>query len=116
MTEKDFVGMATCFICGEVKHLLLDKRIKKTLPRSACYDEEPCDKCKEVMKKGVFFIRVRDGETGQNPYRTGKIIGLKEEAVKRLVTNKKLLEDILKKRICYIEDKTFKILGLDKLE
>ncbi len=109
--NKDFVGMANCFVCGEVKHLLLDRRMKKSLPRSACYDKEPCDKCKEVMEKGVFFIGVRDGESGDNPYRTGQIIGMKEEAVKKML-NEPALSDVLKKRICFVEEKVLKQIGL----
>lgn len=109
--NKDFVGMANCFICGEVKHLLLDKRMKKSLPKNAVYDREPCDKCKEIMEQGVIFLGVRDGERGENPYRTGQIIGLKEEAVKKMLKGQ-LLEKALKKRICYVEESVLKKIGL----
>ena len=47
-----------------------------------------CDKCKEVIKRGgVFFIEIRDGEAKlnpKNPYRTGRVIALKKEAVERI--------------------------------
>lgn len=99
-TEKNFVGMENCFICGEIKSLLLDRRLKKSLPKSAVYNKEPCEKCLKIMEHGVFFIGVKNGENGENPYRTGQIIGIKEEKIKDLITNKILLNDILKKRIC----------------
>ena len=109
--NNDYIGMATCFLCGETKHLLMDKRLKKSLPQSACYDKEPCDKCKEIMKQGVFLIGVRKGEQGDNPFRTGQIIALKDEAIKKMV-NEPLLSDVLKKRICYVEEEILSHMGL----
>jgi hypothetical protein len=111
--DKDYVGMANCFVCGEVKHLLLDKRLRKSLPRNAVYDKIPCDKCQEVMKEGVIFVGVRDGEQDkENPYRTGQIIGVREEAVKKIIKPSKLLDEILKKRVCFIEEAVLKKMGL----
>jgi len=110
--NKDFVGMSTCFFCGEVKELVLNTRLKKTFPYSACYNKEPCDKCKKVMEKGVLFIGVRDGEQDkENPYRTGQIIGLKDEVVKKII-QEPLLNEVLKKRVCFVEEKVLKEIGL----
>jgi hypothetical protein len=39
-TNKSYVGMANCFLCGEVKHLLIDRRLKNTLSQNAVYDKE----------------------------------------------------------------------------
>jgi len=115
MTEdKSYVGMANCFVCGEVKHLLLDKRMKDSLPKNAVYDKEPCDKCKEIMKQGIIFIGVKDNEgekNPENPYRTGHIIGVKEDAVKKFMAEP-MLSEVLKKRICFTEEKVLKQLGL----
>lgn len=45
-----------------------------------------CDDCKNVIDNGgIFFIEVRDGESGNNPYRTGRIIAVKESAVKNIL-------------------------------
>ena len=110
--NKNYIGFANCFVCGEVKHLLLDKRLKNSLPQNAVYDKEPCDKCKEIMKQGVIFISVRDGEQDkENPYRTGQIIGLKDEAVKNII-QEPLLSEVLKKRICFVELEVLKRIGL----
>lgn len=47
-----------------------------------------CNDCKEAIEKGgIFFIECRDGETGNNPYRTGRIIAIKEDAVKNILHN-----------------------------
>lgn len=113
--NKSYVGMANCFICGKVKHLLLDKRLKNSLPQNAVYDKEPCDSCKEIMKQGVLFIGVKNNQTEEeknNPYRTGQIIGIKEDAVKKMTINPDLKADILNKRICYIEEDVLIKFGL----
>jgi hypothetical protein len=111
-TNKSYVGMANCFVCGEVKHLLLDRRLKNSLPQNAVYDKEPCDKCKKIMEQGVLFIGVRNNETDkENPYRTGQIIGLKDKAVKNII-QEPLLSEVLKKRICFVEEDVLKRIGL----
>ena len=47
-----------------------------------------CDNCKEVIEGGgIFFIECRDGESGDNPHRTGRIIAVKESAVKEMFNN-----------------------------
>jgi len=111
MEEKSYVGMETCFFCGETKNtLLLDRRLKKTLPREACYNKEPCEKCKGYMKAGIMFISVRDGEDGQkNPYRTGKMVVLKSSAVKLMLTTFNP-----KQRVYFVEENVWEKMGLNK--
>lgn len=116
-TEKSFVGMSNCFICGEVKELLLDRRLKPSLPQSAVYNKEPCDKCKKIMKVGILFVGVKNGEYEKaedknNPYRTGQIIGIKEDAFMQMPINKELKQEIFKKRLCYMEEDVLKQMGL----
>lgn len=113
--DKSYVGMATCFVCGEVKHLLLDRRLKNSLQQSACYDKEPCDKCKDLMKQGIIFISTRSGESGDNPYRTGRFFVVKDEAVKRMPMKEDLRVQILKKRIAFVEDEVLDKLGFPKV-
>jgi hypothetical protein len=112
MENKEFVGMADCFLCGKPKYLLLDKRLRKSLPRSAVYDKEPCDDCKKLMEQGIIFIGVRDNENHDNPYRTGQWFVLKEQAVKEMPMGEELRQSILKKRVCFIEVTVMKKLGL----
>ena len=43
-----------------------------------------CDDCKKVVESGgLMLIEVRDGEGGNNPYRTGRVIGISKEARER---------------------------------
>lgn len=47
MEDKDFVGMFCCPICKEPMGILMDRRLKKTLPRHQAIGPELCDKCKQ---------------------------------------------------------------------
>lgn len=43
-----------------------------------------CNECQSVIDNGgLMLIEVRDGESGNNPYRTGRIIGLSKEFKER---------------------------------
>lgn len=47
-----------------------------------------CDSCKSVVdQKGTLVIEVKDGESGNNPYRTGRIVGISHDAAMRLLNN-----------------------------
>ena len=47
MEDKDFVGMFCCPICKEPMGILMDRRLKKTLPKHQAIEPELCDKCKQ---------------------------------------------------------------------
>lgn len=109
---NSYVGLSDCFFCGESKEVLLDRRLYNTLPHRAVYNHEPCDKCKELMTQGVMFISVRNGEQpSNNPFRTGKMCVIKDDAVRRMPVSPELLESTLKKRVCFIEDAVWEKLG-----
>lgn len=112
--DKSHVGMSDCFLCGECKELLLDKRMRNSLPRRGVYDKEPCSKCKEHMALGIIIISVRDGESGENPYRTGGWWVVKEEAVRKIINQPELLTQVLKSRVCFMPDEVCKLVGLEK--
>lgn len=110
-TDKSYVGMTQCFVCMEPKDILLDRRLRNTLPKLACYDKEPCDKCKEYMKQGIILISVRDGESGDNPYRTGGWIVIKEEAAHRI------FKDVdFSRRVAFVPDSVWDTIGLPRGE
>ena len=68
----------TCFICGEAIG------VAQAPPQVCC--GHACDGCSKIIADGgIFFIEVHDGETGDNPYRTGRVIAIKEDAVKRVL-------------------------------
>ena len=84
-------SVETCNICGKDMGVVLfgtsykDKNGRTAeAPRSVNLGNI-CDDCKKVIEDGgIFFIEVRDGESGNNPYRTGRIIAVKESAVKNI--------------------------------
>lgn len=115
MSDKSHVGMMNCFFCGEAKGVVLDTKLRNSLPREGCYDKEPCDKCSGLMSKGVMFISVKEERSPdmQNPYRTGKLCVIKDEAVMRMrIHPEELLNDIIKQRICFVPDEVWSALGL----
>lgn len=89
-------SVETCFICGSDMGVVMfgtsykDENGKSTeAPHRVCLGNI-CDECKKVIKDGgIFFIEVRDGESGDTPYRTGRVLAVKESAVKRILKNYK---------------------------
>jgi len=60
-----------------------------------------CDDCQKVIdQKGLMIIEVRDGESGNNPYRTGRLVGITEEAKNRMFKD-------INSPICYMEQSMF---------
>jgi hypothetical protein len=102
-----------CFWCGKAKGLVLMGRLREDAeaPRQGVFNREPCPECQEMMSQGVMFISVRNGESGDNPYRTGRICVITDEGVQRLPIDEPLKSDMLKKRVCYLEDKAWNLLG-----
>ena len=80
MNELSHVGMTACFFCGEAKEVLLDRRLKKTLPHIACYDLIPCDKCKIKLAEGITFIEATKNEGTGSIFPTGNYWVVKKEA------------------------------------
>ena len=99
----------TCFICGKETNIILfgtsykDENGKTAkAPMKTCTGGL-CDDCQKIIDEGgIFFIAVKDGEYGNNPYRTGQIGALKEEAVQRM------FPDFHYQKINYIEETAYK--------
>ena len=99
----------TCFICGKETNVVLfgtaykDKNGKTAeAPKNVCTGDI-CDNCKQIIEDGgIFFIAVKDGESGNNPWRTGQIVALKEKAVQRM------FPDFPYNKINYIEESAYK--------
>ena len=69
-----------------------------------------CDDCNNVIKaEGLMIIEVRDGETGNSPYRTGRIVGITKEC------KEKAFKDI-NSPIAYMEETTFSKLFNDLIK
>jgi hypothetical protein len=99
-----------CFICGKDKNevVLLGAAYKKEAPMHMCLDKEPCEECQKMMKMGVLLVSVQNGTDQNNPYRTGNICVLKQEAAKRLFNN------IGDSRVAFIEDEAWDKIGLPR--
>ena len=97
----------TCYFCGKEKNevVLLGAAYKEQAPMHMVINKEPCDECKKYMEMGVLLISVRDGEHGENPYRTGKISVIKEEAAQKIFKG-------FSGRVAFIEDSVWEKIGL----
>lgn len=106
-------SLMLCFFCGEASGVaLLGANRGQEAPRQAVYDKVPCSKCKELMAQGVMLISVKDGAEGDNPYRTGRMCVIKDEAIRRMVQSPELADEIIRKRVAFIPDAAWAALGL----
>ena len=106
------LAIPICYFCGEEKNeIVLAGRLPQDVeaPKHAVWDKNPCDKCKELMRMGIMLISVRDGESGENPYRTGRMVVVKEENALRMFGE---VDDILKSRVGFVEDSVWTLMGL----
>lgn len=94
----------TCFICGKEIDIILfgtsykDENGKTAKAPIKTCTGRLCGTCqKAIDESGIFFIAIKDGENGKNPYRTGQIGVIKEEVVQRM------FPDFPYQKINYIE-------------
>jgi len=113
MYDKSHVGMSLCFFCGEPKEVLLDRRLRNTLPRQSVYNLEPCDECKPKLAQGITFIEATV-ENGK-PTPTGKFAVITEDAFERIVNDGTLKDAIRAKRVAFIDPDTWKALGISNV-
>jgi hypothetical protein len=86
-------------------------------PGRVCVNLEPCNECVGYMRQGVILISVRDeGTDKENPYRTGGWAVVKDEAIKRMLHEGKLVDQILEKRFAFVPDEAWVKLGLPGLK
>lgn len=73
-----------CICCGKVYGVAMLGRLKGDKEAPKDIYQGLCDDCHGVINKGgVMIIEVKDGETGDNPYRTGRIIGVSKDFKER---------------------------------
>lgn len=101
-----------CYCCNKEKNQIafLGDKIKGEAPRSAVIDKEPCEECRGYMKQGIILISTRDGESGDNPYRTGGWWVITQQCAERLFNG----IDFNKQRVLFIEDSVALKVGLKK--
>jgi hypothetical protein len=110
-------SMSVCFFCGEEKNeIILPGKLNGDAEalRKAVWNKIPCDKCEEYMRQGIIFIGVDERLTTDrsNPYRTGKFAVIKDEAVKRIIADKKLVDNILRQRVAFAPNELWDLLGI----
>jgi hypothetical protein len=121
------VALTKCFFCQEDSDIIMNTKLTPKYAKAVkemhgkVVGMNPCSKCTEYMKQGIILISIRDGEEKElnksitpNPYRTGGWIVVKEEYIKRVVTDKKLADWILKWRFSFIPDQVWDTLGLPR--
>ena len=105
-----------CFFCNEPSGVALLGHMKGDVqaPHQGVFDKEPCTKCKGYMEQGVILISVKDGEEGENPYRTGGWVVVKVDAVERMLQPEELRVQVINKRMAFVPDAAWDALGLPR--
>lgn len=119
LSEKHGVNPAIpiCFYCNEAKNEIILAgylRGDAEAPRAAVWNMEPCDKCEEWMKQGIILVSTREGETGDNPYRTGGWAVVRDEAIESMINPPELVTSILRARFAFVPDDAWEALGLPR--
>ena len=96
-------SMGRCEVCGrDTGEILLLGRLKGDAEAPRTLVHGLCDDCRRVREVGgVIFIEVRDGESGDDPYRTGRVVGITREAAERLLPPG---HAALSKGVAYVEE------------
>ena len=90
-----------CECCGKEIGITLFGKMKDDAEAPRDVAMGLCDDCKKVIDaNGLMIIEVRDGESGNNPYRTGRIVGISKDAKERIFKD-------IKSPICYMEQSMF---------
>lgn len=95
-----------CECCGKEIGIALLGKLKNDEKAPKDVYVGLCENCQEVVDAGgVLFVEVKDGETGDNPYRTGRITGISKQGKERLFSE---ASDMLNKGpIFYMEESLF---------
>lgn len=84
------------------------KKVEEMHGKVVGIKDEPCDECKESAPGGVFMIECDESKTEDvnNPWRTGRVVALKEEAFKRI------FDTVPPKKVCYVPIGVFEKIGI----
>jgi hypothetical protein len=105
-------SLMVCFYCGDDYGVALLGHCKgdAEAPRRAVFEMTPCPTCEGHMKLGVIFIETLEDDP-VNPSRTGRIVVIKEEAVREII-KEPLLTEVLKMRATFVSSSAWKTIGL----
>jgi len=106
-------SMSICFFCGKEKNeLVIPGRLKgdAEAPRKAVWSYEPCDECRQYMKEGVMVCVVKDDSDPKNPYRTGRLLVIRDEDAKNIFN-----VDPAKTRFFFLEESAVEMVFSSKV-
>ena len=109
-------SITQCYYCGEDSGIALLGRMKgdkKAPMKIGVVDMRPCNKCEDYMKQGVILISVRNGEEGNDPYRTGGWVVVLDSLIIKMTTEEKASQ-ILEDRWTFIPDEAWDFIGLPR--
>jgi len=90
-----------CECCGKEIGVALFGKLKDDTEAPRDVFMGLCDTCQNVVnQQGLLVIEVRDGESGKNPYRTGRLVGITKDAKERMFKD-------IDSPICYMEQSMF---------
>jgi len=128
VTKKEYVALTKCFFCGESDKILLATHYNRNgeplhdlAPmHNKVVDMEPCSQCADYMKQGIILIGIDAEKSAQgwereklpNPWRTGAFAVLKEEAILRMVNDKKVIDFAVKCRFMFVEHEAMAMMGV----
>lgn len=94
-------SIAHCEVCGKELGITLFGKLKGDKQAPKDIHMGLCEDCQNVIdQKGLLIIEVRDGETGDNPYRTGRIVGITKDAREKMFNG-------VTSSVVYMEEKIF---------
>lgn len=129
MPEPDFATALTkCYFCGEDSTIVMNSigtkekadRIRESHGKVASMI--PCSTCEDWMSEGIMLIGIdlkkspEGWETRDrfpNPYRSGNLWVVTEEAFKNVISSQEVLKEGLEKRWLFIDIEIAKSIGLE---
>jgi hypothetical protein len=110
--------MGICFFCGKPDGTigLLGKLPGDVeAPRYALLGMDPCPACVKLMETCILLVKVTEDDEGR-PVPAGHLVGVREDALRRVVSTPALLDQILEKRCALLPADVWHRLGLDNVQ
>lgn len=93
-----------CECCGKTIGIAMLGKLKDDAEAPKDIAMGLCDDCQKVIDAdGLMIIEVKNGESGPNPHRTGRIVGISKEAKNRIFKD-------TTSTIAYMEEELFQKL------
>lgn len=120
--SKQIVALTktACPICAQEESgdLILSKRLRDISHLDGqVTDWKLCDECKAGMAQGAVMTIIIDkdlcsGYELHEIYRCGEVYGLTKDAIRRMITDKELAEEIIQKQVFIMDYRDAKQVGL----